>query len=103
MKGSASVTITLDRTTVAMLRTKKKGLETWDALMQRLGGWRRYGLECTICGAFLEIGNMDKTPNMVAKENGWQKVYSNVVHVDGEEIARQVELGYICPSCGDRT
>lgn len=100
IKNSDKVTITLERTTVAMLRSKKKGLETWNELMLRLGNRRQFGLECAICGAFLEFENMDKTLNTIAKENGWQKMYSQIVHVDGEEIARQVELGYICPSCG---
>lgn len=94
------MTITLNRTTVAMLRSKKKGLETWNDLMLRLGNRRQFGLECVICGRFLELEDKDKTPNILAKENGWQKMYSGVVHIGGEEIARQVELGYICPSCG---
>lgn len=101
IKNSASVTITLERTTVAILRSKKRGLETWDKLMLRLSSRRTFGIECVICGAFLEMDDKDKTPNMLAKENGWQKVYSGVVHVGGEEMARQIELGYICPLCGD--
>lgn len=101
-KESGNVTVTLARTTVAMLRSKKKDLETWDALMRRLyTRQRKYGIECTICGKFIEAKNMDKSPNMLAKEYGWQPLYSGRVDVESSEITTTVELGYICPSCGD--
>jgi hypothetical protein len=101
-KESGNVTITLARTTVAMLRAKKKGLETWDELMHRLyARQRKYGIECTICGKFVEAENMDTSPNMLAKEQGWQPLYSGRVDVESGEIKTTVGLGYICPSCGD--
>jgi hypothetical protein len=102
-KESGNVTITLARTTVAMLRAKKKDLETWDGLMHRLyARQRKYGIECTICGKFIETENMDTSPNMLAKEQGWQPLYSGrVEEVATGEIKTTVELGYICPSCGD--
>jgi hypothetical protein len=54
-KESGNVTVTLARTTVAMLRAKKKDLETWDDLMRRLyARQRKYGIECTLCGKFIE-------------------------------------------------
>ncbi len=102
IKGSGNVTITLARTTVAMLRAKKKDLETWDGLMHRLyARQRKYGIECTLCGKFIEAENMDKSPNALAKEYGWQPLYSGRVEVATGEIETTVKLGYICPSCGD--
>lgn len=103
VKDSGKVTITLDRTTVTKLRAQKKGMETWDGLMQRLGERRRYGLECIICGTFQEGEDKDKSPNMLAKEHGWRMIYSGAVYIGRGGIATQVELGYICPSCGDST
>lgn len=102
IKDSGKVTITLDRTTVAMLREKKEGLETWDELMRRLGERRRSGIECVICGAFLEMEDKDKSPNTLAKENGWQSIYSARVIVNREEMETKVELGYLCQSCWKR-
>lgn len=101
-KDSGNVTVTLARTTVAMLRAKKKGLETWDELMHRLyARQRKYGIECIICGKFVEAENMDTSPNMLAKEQGWQPLYSGRVDVEPGKIKTTVGLGYICPSCGD--
>jgi hypothetical protein len=101
IKGSAKVTVTLDRSTVDMLR-KKKGSETWDELMLRLAKRQRYGIECTICGKFVEAKNMDISPNMLAKEQGWQPLYSGRVEETTGELKRRVERGYICPSCSNR-
>lgn len=103
IKNSPNVTITLARTTVAMLRAKKRGLETWDELMRRLGSKRRCGIECLICGVVVETTDAEVSPSMLAKTNGWRGVYSRKVTVDNMNIKTMVELGYICPSCGDST
>ena len=101
IKESGKVTITLARTTVAMLRAKKKDLETWDELMQRLGRTRKWGIECIICGAIIEMTEANMSPAMLAKANGWREVYSGRVRLEDSEIKTDVELGYMCKHCGE--
>jgi DNA-directed RNA polymerase subunit RPC12/RpoP len=101
IKGSGKVTITLDRKTVAMLRAKKKGLETWDELMQRLGRKRKWGIECIICGATIEMTEANISPAILAKANGWREVYSGRVRLEDTGIKTDVELGYMCKHCGE--
>ncbi len=93
IKGSGNVTVTLARTTVAMLRAKKKDLETWDDLMLRLARRRRCSIECAICGTLLETRDPHVSPSVLAEINGWREV-----SCDDEKV----KLGYVCASCGDR-
>ncbi|MEA1957575.1 MAG: hypothetical protein U9N01_04390 [Euryarchaeota archaeon] len=92
-----TVTVTLDRTTVEMLRSQKRGLETWDNLMLRLGmrkkGWQ---LECKICGAIIETTDEEMSPAELARTHWWAKLYTNVC---GEYA--DIPLGFICKRCQD--
>jgi hypothetical protein len=90
LKESKNVTVTLERTTVAMLRAKKKGLETWDELMQRLGQRQKWEIECMICGRVLGTENIYESPSIVAEKNGWTEVA-----VKGRLNA----IGFACPDC----
>jgi len=98
-KDTGKVTITLDRSIVKMLREKKEGIETWNDLLIRLAGRSRCGIECLICGAFLENSDLNQSPNKLAETNGWRVVYSGRVELDGDEIKTKVKLGYMCRNC----
>jgi predicted CopG family antitoxin len=100
IKDSGKVTITLDREIVTMLRAKKKGMETWNDLMWRLGDRRRCGIECAMCGKFIGTTDMSISPEKLAKENGWRELYTGRVQLDRGGVKTKVELGYVCPSCG---
>jgi DNA-directed RNA polymerase subunit RPC12/RpoP len=82
-----------------MLRAKKKGLETWDELMCRLGRRRRYEIECTMCGKFIGTTDMSISPEKLAKENGWRELYTGKVQLDRDGVKTKVELGYVCCDC----
>jgi hypothetical protein len=97
-KDSGNVTITLDRTTVAMLRAKKKDLETWDEMMCRLGRRCQCGIECIACGKLVESADGNMSPNMLAKEYGWESMYSGKTALGGKVVSR-VKLGYMCYNC----
>ena len=102
-KDSGNVTITLNRTTVEMLRAKKKDLETWDELMLRLGRKRQFEIECVFCGAVIKTKNVNTTEVALAGEYGWKMMYSGRVDlIEQDEIETTVELGYVCPECGAR-
>ena len=98
-KDTGKITITLDKTVVKMLRAKKEGVETWNNLLIRLAGRSRCGIECLICGAFLENEDMSQSPNELAEKNEWRIVYSGKVELDGDEIKTKVKLGYMCRNC----
>ncbi|AJP62031.1 hypothetical protein [ANMV-1 virus] len=91
LKGSDNVTITLARTTVAMLRAKKEDLETWDELMLKLGRRQCLEITCAFCGAIIGTGDTNTTLDMLANLNGWDIVYSS----------REAVLGYMCPACAE--
>lgn len=102
-KNSGNVTITLNRTTVEMLRAKKKGMETWDELMLRLGQRREFELECAFCGTVIKTKDVYTTEAALAKEYGWEMMYSGRVDLrDGRGIETTVELGYVCSRCATR-
>jgi len=89
VKGIGKVTITLDRATVKMLRSKKDDLETWDELMERLARRKRCGIECIMCGKWIETNDIHVSPSVLAEMNGWHEVCFK----DGGE------LGFVCPNC----
>ena len=98
-KDTGKITITLDKTVVKMLREKKEGVETWNDLLIRLAGRSRCGIECLICGAFLENEDMNQSPNKLAETNVWRIIYSGRVEQDGDELRTKVKLGYMCRNC----
>jgi len=104
LKGSGNVTITLDRKTVEMLRAKKRGLETWDELMCRLGERPQCGIECVICHKWLDTDDPEMSRNDLARANGWARIYIGRVKVEvGEGIVTNGGIGIACAECVLRT
>jgi predicted RNA-binding Zn-ribbon protein involved in translation (DUF1610 family) len=91
IKGTSKITITLDRTTVAILREKKRGV-AWDAFMRSLIRLKSQGAraECMMCGNVLETEDLNKSPKALAEENGWTEI---------EIKGRGSAIGFACPSC----
>ena len=87
IKGKAN--LTLEQKTVEMLRANK-GSETWDGMLLRLSRRARCGIECVICGTWVETTNIHVSPSVLAEMNGWQEV----ILKDGHK------LGFVCRSCG---
>lgn len=85
-KGKAN--LTLEQATVEVLRTKK-GSETWDEFLIRLAERQRCGIECIICGKWIETADAHVSPSVLAEMNKWREV-----SCEGE-----VKLGYVCPNC----
>jgi hypothetical protein len=81
-------TLTLKRATVEELKTKKRA-ETWDELLLRLARRQRCGIECMICGKWIETTDAHVSPSVLAEMNKWREV-----SCEGE-----VKLGYVCPNC----
>ena len=88
IKGIGKVTVTFDRSTVEQLRARK-GSETWDEMLLRLARRQRCGIECVICGKWIETTDAHVSPSVLAEMNGWREV-----SCEGE-----VKLGYVCPNC----
>lgn len=86
-KGKAN--LTLEPATVEVLRAKK-GSETWDGFLMRLAKRQRCGIECIICGKWIETADAHVSPSVLAEMNKWREV-----SCEGE-----VKLGYVCPNCG---
>jgi len=100
LKGTGNVTITLDRETVKMLRAKKRGLETWDELMCRLGVRSQCGIECVICHKWVGSDDAGVSRNDLAEANDWAPMYiSRVKLVAGEGIVTNGEIGFACAEC----
>ena len=99
-KGSDSITLTLKKDTVRMLREKKGGSEKWDELIRRLARRKNCGLECAMCGAWLETDEMDISLDDLASRHGWTGVYSAGEIVNMEGIETRMKLGYMCQKCG---
>lgn len=91
IKDSSKITITLDRTTVAILRERKRGM-AWDAYMRSLIRLESQGsrAKCMRCGKVLETEDISKSPEVLAQENGWTEIA-----VKG----RLNTIGFACPSC----
>jgi len=100
-KDTDYITITVKKTTVAKLK-KKKGSETWDRMLLRLAEESRCGIECLICGAFLELDDLNQSPNALAEVNGWRMVYSGQVELENGEMKTKVRLGYMCQNCWEK-
>ena len=99
-KGSDAITITLKKDTVRMLREKKGGSEKWDELIRRLARRKNCGLECAMCGAWLETDEMDISLDDLAGRHGWTGVYSAGEIVNRKMIEPGRKLGYVCQKCG---
>ena len=82
------MTITLEQTTVKILRAKK-GSETWDELMLRLIRRGRCGIECLICERWIETEDVHVSPSVLAEMSGWDEVATS----------GDVKLGYVCTHC----
>lgn len=91
IRDSSKITITLDRTTVAILREKKRGM-AWDAYMHSLLRLESQGsrAECMRCGKVLESDDISKSPKALAKENGWIEITAS---------GRENVIGFVCPNC----
>ena len=81
--------MTLERATVETLRARKRD-ETWDEFLLRLVSRQRCGIECIICGKWIETTDAHVSPSVLAEMKGWREV-----SCEGE-----VKLGYVCPNCG---
>ena len=88
-RQEGKVTVTLERTIVETLRARK-GSETWGEFFLRLAKRQRCGIECIICGRWIETTDAHVSPSVLAEMKGWQEVATK-----GE-----VKLGYVCPDCG---
>lgn len=86
IKGKSN--LTLDQRTVELLRANK-GSETWDEMLLRLSGRGRCGIECVICGEWIETTDIHVSPSVLAEMNDWQEVGLKDGH----------RLGFVCPTC----
>lgn len=101
IKGSAKITITLNRTTVEKLRSEKGGM-AWDTFMLDLIGGMKQGVKarCVVCRKVVESRNVDLTASMLVKKLGWKEISAN----GGLNI-----IGFLCDKCslemqeGDKT
>ena len=86
-----TVTITLKKSTVSVLR-KAKGGDTWDGFLLDLVKIKKQGarVECMICGRVLETENVYESPSILAEKNGWTEIA-----VKGRLNA----IGFACPAC----
>jgi hypothetical protein len=88
IKGIGKVTVTFERSTVEQLRARK-GSETWDEMLLRLARRQRCGIECIMCGKWIETKDIHVSPSVLAEMNDWREVRFK----DGGE------LGFVCPNC----
>jgi predicted CopG family antitoxin len=100
-KGSDTITITLRKDTVRMLRAKKGGSEKWDELMRRLAGRANCGIECAMCDDWLGTDEMDISLDDLAGRHGWTGIYSAGAIVDKKGVDTRMKLGYICRKCSE--
>ena len=104
LKDTDTVTVTLKKDTVKMLRVKKRGLETWDELMCRLGERPRCGIECLVCNKLIRTDDPGMSRNDLAEANGWEPLYVGGVElVAGEGIVTTGEIGFACAECIQKT
>lgn len=100
IKTSKSITITVLRTTVRKLRAMK-GSDTWDQLLLRLSGRGRCGIECMVCGYWLETDDTGISLDGLAERHGWTGIYSEEVIVEGKGIGSRMKIGYRCRKCAE--
>jgi predicted CopG family antitoxin len=98
-RGSDSITITLRKATVRMLRGKKGGSEKWDEFIRRLARRKNCGIECAMCDDWLETDEMDISLDDLAGRHGWTGIYSAGMIVDKKGIETRMKLGYMCRKC----
>lgn len=87
LKGSANVTITLRRTTVEILRSRKRGTAWDDYLLEATN--RKCGVECMNCGRWLAANRTDTSQDILARDNGWKPMV-----IYGEKT-----VGFLCDEC----
>lgn len=86
--GSEYVTITLRRSTVTLLRRRKRGA-AWDAYMLEATN-RKCGVECIKCGKWIESHNTDISPDTLARYHGWKSLKEN---------GGAGTVGFLCKDC----
>lgn len=85
--GTGKITITLNRTTVDLLRLRKRAVP-WDKYL--LGATdRKCGIECMNCGGWLEANRTDISQDTLAKYYGWKPMA-----IYGEKT-----IGFLCKEC----
>jgi hypothetical protein len=85
--GTDKITITLNRTTVKLLRRRKRGTP-WDAYLLKATN-RKCGIECMNCGRWLEANRTDISQDTLARDNGWKTLKEY-----GEDV-----VGFLCDEC----
>lgn len=85
--GTDKITITLNRTTVKLLRRRKRGT-AWDAYLLDATN-RKCGIECMGCGRWLESQRTDISQDTLARYNGWKPMA-----IYGEKT-----VGFLCDEC----
>jgi hypothetical protein len=86
-RGNKKITITLNRTTVDILRRRKRGAQ-WDAYLLDATN-RKCGIKCMNCGRWLEAQRTDISPNTLAKYNDWKRM----------AIYGDKTVGFMCAEC----
>lgn len=85
--GNDKITITLNRTTVDVLRRRKRSTP-WDAYLLKATD-RKCGIECMNCGRWLEAQRTDLSQDTLARDNGWKPMV-----IYGEKT-----VGFLCDEC----
>jgi transcription elongation factor Elf1 len=85
--GNKKITITLNQTTVDVLRRRKRGT-SWDVYLLKATN-RKCGIECMNCGKWIEAQRTDISQDTLAKYNGWKPMV-----IYGEET-----VGFLCDEC----
>jgi hypothetical protein len=94
--GNKKITITLNRTTVDVLRRRKRDT-AWDVYLLEATN-RKCGIECMGCGRWLEAHRTDISQDTLARDNGWKRmiIYEDErrMEIDGEDT-----VGFMCDEC----
>jgi hypothetical protein len=85
--GNKKITITLNRTTVDVLRRRKRDT-AWDVYLLEATD-RKCGIGCMNCGRWLEAQRTDISPDTLARDNGWKPMV-----IYGEDT-----VGFLCDKC----
>ena len=95
LKGTSTVTITLNRTTVKKLR-EEKGVNAWDAFMENLieGAGQGVRIRCIKCRRMFRSGDINSSPSALAKRLGWNEV--SIRDKPGT-------IGFVCDKCSSET
>jgi hypothetical protein len=87
--GNKKITITLNRTTVDVLRRRKRD-SSWDAYLLEATN-RKCGIGCMNCGRWLEAQRTDISQDTLARDNGWKSL----------KIYGEKRVGFMCDDCAE--